>query len=464
MKLHAIAAVWSVVLCFSNLHADCPEFTICTAGNVQKNPDISGDIVAWEDYRNGTIDQDIYWLRLSDPNRVQNRIALPGNQFNPAVSGNTIVLQDDRDKTNRETCVYDIMTGAIISLPDGANQKNPDVSAQVIVCESFVNGFYNAAVWDSDTNSYDLIDPYAEAQIQIAVDSTFVVWSDYRGEIPQVYGCDVSAEPRAAFLLCPATDGQARPAISGSIVVWEEAAAETTTLTAFNWQTGTVIWTYVLPPAEANPSISNGVVVWQEFDPIENGYDIVGYDLNTGTFIEIAAGLPNDQYPVISGSTVVWQRDGVDIMGAVIPSAPDPGVIAVLAPNGGEMFLSGNMVPVTWTMVRGDAPEAVNVDCSFDNGSTWTPAASHVPFAEPYQWAPSGDVDSPDCLVRVSASNNAQVADVSDTPFTIFQCSSALTADLTGDCFVDLQDVAVLAAQWLASGNPYDVNFYERTL
>lgn len=455
MRFHAIAAAVSVFLLNSQLLADYPAFTICAAINVQKNPGIDGDIVVWEDGRHGSDNSEVYWVRLSDPNLIQNRIELPGKQVYPSVYGNTIVWQDDRASSNRDIYMYDVVSGTITNLPDTAHQRRPDVSAQAVVCESYAGGVYNVVFWNASAGQFQLIAPYSASQLDPAVDGTFVVWEDYRGGTPQIYGCDLG-DGVPAFALALSAGNQLRPSISGSIIVWEEVAAETTTLKAFNIDTNLVIWTHTLPFVAASAGISDGVIVWQQYDPVDKDNDIRGYDLNSGVYLDIATGMMDDQTPVISGRTVVWQRNQSDLVAAVIPDTPPADQIVVLEPNGGEMYLSGSRVRVTWTMARGETPDSVNVDCSFDNGVSWAQTASGVPFAEPYLWDLAGEVDSPECLVRVSAANNAQIADTSDTPFTIFQCSPELTADLTGDCFVDIEDVAVLAGQWLTSGNPYD--------
>ena len=38
----------------------------------------------------------------------------------------------------------------------------------------------------------------------------------------------------------------------------------------------------------------------------------------------------------------------------------------------------------------------------------------------------------------------------------MYQCRPTLTADLTGDCYTDLRDLAVFCLQWLDCGNPFD--------
>ena len=60
------------------------------------------------------------------------------------------------------------------------------------------------------------------------------------------------------------------------------------------------------------------------------------------------------------------------------------------------------------------------------------------------------------CLIEISDAASPLTKDTSEDEFTIFQCASALTADLTGDCLVDLEDLSFLMNQWLRCGNPYD--------
>ena len=76
-----------------------------------------------------------------------------------------------------------------------------------------------------------------------------------------------------------------------------------------------------------------------------------------------------------------------------------------------------------------------------------------------FDWNPLPIVDSNQCLVRISDKDEPGTSDTSDNTFTIFECDPNLTADMTGDCFVDMEDFAELSAQWLNCGNPYDPNW-----
>jgi beta propeller repeat protein len=457
MKLHALSAVVSMFLVCSTLQADYPVINICVgASDVQTNPDIDGNIVVWEDWRIGTSNAEIYWVNLTDPNLIQNRITQPKNQKYPAVSGNTIVWQDEQVSTNREIYAYDIPSQTAACLTDSAHQRTPDITDGRIVCESFNSGYYNAAVWNPVSAYYELLAPNSATQMSVAIDGSMVVWRDERDGKSQIYACDLTGFTYMAAPVYPAGINQWRPAISQTIVVWEDLSEDAqTTLMAYDRVQNAVVWTY--PAAgvfTANMSISKGVIVWQEPRVGGSDYNIRGYDLNSGSFLDIATGIENDQMPVVSGRTVVWQRNGTDIVGAVIPS---PSVISVVTPNGGEMFLAGTEIEMVWQMANGEAPEAVDIEFSSDNGVHWVMIADNIAFAEGFVWSPIADIDSQQCLIRVQAADDAQIRDVSNAAFTVFQCSPSLTADLTGDCFVGIEDFAVMAGQWLTCGNPYDV-------
>lgn len=450
------------LLC-SNLQADYPEIPICVgASNNQVNPDVYSyedeTIVVWEDERHGTNNVEIYWVSLSDPNLFNSRISQTGNQRLPAISGDVIVWQDERISTaNREVYTYNLVSTEAYRLADAANQRNPDIGDR-IVCEYLSGSVYNIAVWNASTSLYNLIAPSTATQMEACIDGSVVVWRDDRSGKAQVYRCDLSVTPYSAAPVYTLTNNQQHPVISGDRIAWQDVASSSqSAITVYNRAQGGIEWTYPLTGTqEAFMSISGDILVWQELRAGGSDYNIRGYDFGTGAYLDVATSTQDDQKPAISGRTVVWQRSVTDIIGAVIPAAA---AIAVTTPNGGEMFLAGTDIEIAWQMTAGQAPAAVNIDFSSNNGANWTAIGTNVPFAGPFVWASPADVDSQQCLIRVQAADGAPAVDVSNAAFTIFQCDTTLTADLTGDCFVGIDDFAQFAAQWLTCGNPYDTEW-----
>jgi beta propeller repeat protein len=69
------------------------EFPVCTDANGQRNPAISGNIIVWEDDRNGN--WDIYGYDISTQTEFQITTNT-ADQTSPAISGHTVVWSDSR--------------------------------------------------------------------------------------------------------------------------------------------------------------------------------------------------------------------------------------------------------------------------------------------------------------------------------------------------------------------------------
>ena len=310
------------------------------------------------------------------------------------------------------------------------------------------------AVYDDQTDAFVRIAPNPVLQTNLAIDDSLAVWRDDRDSKRQIYMCDLSVTPYVPRLVMASDSEQWRPAVSGNIIVWQDHIADPDiNLIAYDVSREEVVWSNAEMSEQTYPSISNGIIVWQERPLGSTGdYDIRGYDLNASAWLDIATGNEDDQKPVISGRTVVWQRNGTDIVGVTIPS---PTVLAVTIPNGSGQILAGSEMAVAWEMTEGTLPDEVKIAFSSDNEQSWQVIDPNVPANVPYLWIPVADVDSQQCKIQVSAVGDGAVSDTSEA-FTIFQCSENLTADVTGDCFVGMDDFAEMAKQWLTCGNPYD--------
>jgi hypothetical protein len=124
--------------------------------------------------------------------------------------------------------------------------------------------------------------------------------------------------------------------------------------------------------------------------------------------------------------------------------------LTILKPNGLEHIVAGTNYTVEWMNVG--TVTNVLVEFSLDDGKTW-----HVTYPPNigntgrYEWLVPM-IDSNQCLVRISSANRPAVSDTSDRVFSIYQCPAL--GDLTGDCIVDMVDLAVMASHWLECGNP----------
>ncbi len=467
MKGKLYLVVMCVFMVNGMLKADYPEIAIAS-GSGLANPDIDDGLVAWQ---GGSISTgtDIYWKTFADPNDP-NTVLLAGEQILPAVSGATVVWEDQRFGTsNTEIYWQDVTMVGDPSYPMGltiANrQKAPAVSGDVMVWhdrrsadDPEVTTSYDIYGYNNTTDTHLQICTETTNEYESAISGNIVVWRDgrddgYAGN--DIYMCDLSVMPFSPEAVNPCNVDQYRPAIDGSVIVWEEIGTTTVDLVAYDISISEEIWRRTIPLVQANLDISGSIVVWQE-DSVGD-CDIAGYDLVSGVDYMISTGNEDDQNPAISGRRVVWQRNGTNIVGAEIPT---PTQIAVLTPNGGEMFLAGTQILITWELVEGTPPDYVNIEF-LNESSDPNLIAEDIPFVDfEYLWMPIADVNSIDaCRIRVSDISDAAVSDLSNAVFSIFRCDSQLTADLTGDCFVGMEDVAEMAGQWLVCGNPYDRNW-----
>jgi hypothetical protein len=143
----------------------------------------------------------------------------------------------------------------------------------------------------------------------------------------------------------------------------------------------------------------------------------------------------------------VFKVDNFELTGTPVFST-----ITVLTPNGGENLMAGDVSSVTWTWTTGDVLDFVTLDYSVNYGVDWIEIGT-VANTGVYAWKVPG-VDSLNCLIRVSNAANPQVNDTGNAAFRIFQC--LLNYDLSGDCYIDLQDLAMMASEWLQCGDVLD--------
>lgn len=147
------------------------------------------------------------------------------------------------------------------------------------------------------------------------------------------------------------------------------------------------------------------------------------------------------------GSPNQWGFQNLEGLRVVAPAAS---TLTLLTPNETEVIKGGSVYNITWSYTG--IIDTVLIEFSIDNGLSWSqvyPAnAGNSGF---YAWLVPM-VDAQQSRIRVSNMANPGVYDISNAAFAIYQCS--LDADVTGDCIVDMYDLASMAAAWLECANP----------
>ncbi len=148
-----------------------------------------------------------------------------------------------------------------------------------------------------------------------------------------------------------------------------------------------------------------------------------------------------------------WGLQDINTLRVVAPAAS---TITVLSPNASAVVAAGSVFPITWNTAG--PVEKVLIEYSIDYGYTWlTITPSAIVNTLSFDWLVPM-IDSEYCFIRIINANNPAVYDMSDDAFYIYQCPAK--GDLTGDCIVNLTDLAVMVDYWLDCANPYNPQCY----
>jgi hypothetical protein len=133
----------------------------------------------------------------------------------------------------------------------------------------------------------------------------------------------------------------------------------------------------------------------------------------------------------------------IEIFALAGGSVPEAEIVV----NNGRMCLGGRIAGIS---VGGLADTPFTLDYTLNDGADWVDLDSGIYTAGPVYWNVPQGIDSDVCRVRVCSAANGFVYGESNL-FSLKPCS--VSADLTGDCFVDFADLIQLAAEWLSGEN-----------
>ena len=146
-----------------------------------------------------------------------------------------------------------------------------------------------------------------------------------------------------------------------------------------------------------------------------------------------------------------WGQQNLSLLRTVVPA---PSTLTLISPNSSEVIKGGRVYEITWGYTG--TVGRVQIDFSIDNGVTWSEVyPPNAGNSGVYPWLVP-IINSEACLVKISNAGSPAVYDTSDAVFTLYECD--VEGDVTGDCTINLNDLAAIAAAWLDCGNPYDLN------
>ena len=226
-----------------------------------------------------------------------------GDEYDPAISGNTIVYTSNRS-ANTDVYMYDLATGVetpVTALP--GNQELSDVSGDLIAYTDLAKT--DVMVYSmSDGTVIDLTATSNSISMNPAISGSIVAWEDRRDGNYEIYARDVATGEERRISDYAGQD--LRPAVSGSTIAWERCASGMCDIYAYDWATGVTRQITDTPTAaEHRPDISGRRVV---YDAVRNGeQDIFAFDLDTG--VEVQLERPGVQANAnVSGDVVAFEE------------------------------------------------------------------------------------------------------------------------------------------------------------
>ena len=230
----------------------------------QKNPDIDGNLVVWQDDRNG--DWDIY-MRDLETGATMAICTESGNQENPRIDGHMIVWQDFRNG-NWDIYGYDLETQQEVEIYAGAlTQVTPDVSVSeagpIVVWQHYTGSAYNIRYKNLDTNSTGYLDSNTESQYRPRIDYPRVVWYDYRNGNADIY-MYTFGYLLPVSIIENNTSTQVYPSVSGRRIVWADNRNGNWDIYCGDLEATAIYPVCVEGETQYYPDIDENLVVWED--------------------------------------------------------------------------------------------------------------------------------------------------------------------------------------------------------
>ncbi len=326
----------------------------------QVNPDISGDLVVWQDNRSGN--SDIFRYNLTD-GAVTQITTDPADQANPAVSGiSRLIVWEDNRNGSWDIYWYSPFSGEeypVTTAP--GDQRYPSIAFQYVCWQDNRSGNWTTYVADlipgQGAGSPAGMPGSVQENPAIAfggVDGP-TVWQDNRNGSWDIYWSNVGNNEMP---VCVDAGDQQFPAIDGLSVVWQDNRNGSWDIYLGDLESGNRTQITDDPADQMYPDISGDYVVWQ--DNRNGNWDIFLYDLTRGTVVQVTDDPGDQMYPSISGNYIVWEdnRNGnwdifLYAIDGVLPASP---VETGETPGTGLPPLAANL---TANVTNGTAPLTV---------------------------------------------------------------------------------------------------------
>lgn len=384
----------------------------------------------------------------------------PWGEF--AVYPNSNPLLSDQEKpdicemTDAKGSIFHRIVWQQLAKIEGTSDWHWDIWGGDMTAEEIV--IYPVAQYPAPDES----DPFASNQENPAVFEDKIVWQDdYWGDY-DIYVVDIGYPSGPIELaLTPYPHDQSNPAVSGNIVVWQEEAVWQTDQgqDMIDWD----IWgadvtdpnyaeEFTIAALEADqqaPAVFRNNVVWEDhYYPDSDLFVSDVWQRNNPVSHAVSLGEDIDEErPAVWGDIAVWQeRTGgqEDIWAADVSDPENPRRFAVCQE--------------AHSQTNPDVGDNLVVWQDFRNGHDWDIYGYNLTTGQEFQIT---DDDAHQMNPAV-AGNVVVWQDIRDGYWQIYaaelygaevaRCEVRVAGDVTGDCMVNIRDLAELAAGWLDCG------------
>lgn len=243
----------------------------------------------------------------------------PHNQYYPAVHGDYVVWQDDRNG-NYDIYGYNLKTHEEFPITtDPATQELPAIYNDIVIWKDNRHNTYTVYGYNLQTQKEFYIAKSPGSRP--ALYEKTVITIDMGGDNPAIHGYNLSTEEEFHISLDPG-NVNLYPAIYNNIIVWKSTGKHGDKIYAYDITTQQK---FNIPPSrflfpihrQDYPAIHNNTIVWTE-----DFYNFIyGYNLSTDEEFFITTHKSYQQSPAIYQDLVVWQdyrNNNWDIYGSYI--------------------------------------------------------------------------------------------------------------------------------------------------
>ncbi|MHC4617620.1 MAG: hypothetical protein ACYTEQ_07685 [Planctomycetota bacterium] len=204
--------------------SDPYEFVVCWQTRDEVEPVVSGNMVVWAEEHAST-GYDVYRKDLSDDMNPKVVVCQEvGNQWHPQIDGETIVWEDFRNGDG-DIYGYDLTSQTEFHVYVGSqDQVRPDVSGSWVVWANNDTQNGRWGIYGTDLAEfpggtiYTMADEPGSDQTYPAISGDKVVWHDNRTGNWDIYGGDLTAH--STFIIQATVSDERMPAVSDNFVVW----------------------------------------------------------------------------------------------------------------------------------------------------------------------------------------------------------------------------------------------------